>query len=347
MATAELTAKTEVGETALANLRSRMDVAVQLKEQYGGVTAITDAKSYEVVRVAIGEHRSLRVLVEKERKTLVDGAVKWQRDVNTVAKEITAEIEASEDRLKGIKQAVDDAKENERKAKAEGERLAMEAKVKAEREAEEKRLREAREAEEARLKALREETERQAAAIRAEREAFAKAKREAEEAQRVAKEAAEAQARAAQAEIDRKNAEERAKIEAEQAKLRAEKERLDRLEFERAAREQAEAEAKAKAEAARVEAERLKVEAEERAKLEAERAEALKPDREKIAAFAKKIRALKPPTCQTSEGAGVIVLAMSKLGSTAEYLEDFAVKPATPGALFGDATTSGPYAAKR
>lgn len=336
MATAELTAKTEVGETALANLRSRMDVAVQLKEQYGDVTAITDAKSYEVVRVAIGEHRSLRVLVEKERKTLVDGAVKWQRDVNTVAKEITAEIEASEDRLKAIKQAVDDAKENERKAKAE-----------AEREAEEKRLREAREAEEARLKALREETERQAAAIRAEREAFAKAKREAEEAQRVAKEAAEAQARAEQAKIDQKNAEERAKIEAEQAKLRAEKERLDRLEFERAAREQAEVEAKAKAEAARVEAERLKAEAEERAKLEAERAEALKPDREKIAAFAKKIRALKPPTCQTSEGTKVIVLAMAKIGETAEYLEDFGTEPATPGALFGESTTSGPYGAKR
>jgi DNA repair exonuclease SbcCD ATPase subunit len=335
MATAELT-KTEVGETALANLRSRMDVAMELARQYGSVTKIENPKDYELVRVAIGEHRTLRVAVEKERKTLVDGAVKWQRDVNTVAKEITAEIEASEERLKAIKQAVDDQKENERKAKAEAERLALEAKIKAEREAEEARLKAQREAEEAKLKADREEVERQAAAIRAEREAFAKAKREAEEEARKAREKVEADAREAQA-----------KIEAEQAKLRAEKERLDRLEFERQAREKAEAEAKAKAEADRIEAERQKAEAEEQAKRDAERAEALKPDKEKIAAFAKKIRALKPPTCQTEEGSKIIVLAMAKILETAEYLEDFATEPAPAGALFGEEQSTGPYGAKR
>ena len=345
MATAELT-KTEVGETALANLRSRMDVAIRLKEKYGDLTKIENAKDYELVRVAIGEHRTARVDLEKERKTLVEGAVRWQRDVNTVAREITDEIESSEERLKAIKQAVDEAKENERKAKAEAERLALEAKIKAEREAEEARLKAQREAEEAKLKADREEVERQAAAIRAEREAFAKAKREAEEEARKAKEKADAEAKAAQAEIDRKNAEERAKIEAEQAKLQAEKERLQRAEFERVARERAEAEAKAKAEADRLEAERRKAEAEERSRREAERAEALKPDREKIAAFAKKIRALKPPTCQTEEGTKVIVLAMAKILETAEYLEDFGTEPAPAGALFGE-MSQGPYAAKQ
>lgn len=346
MATAEL-ATTEVGETALANLRSRLDVAVQLKEQYGGVTKIENPKDYELVRVGIAEHRALRGLVEKERKTLVDGAVKWQRDVNTVAREITAEIEASEDRLKGIKQAVDDAKEAEKRAKAEAERKALEEKVRAEREAEEARLKAQREAEEARIKAERAEVERQAAEIRAEREAFLKAKREAEEAQRAAREKAEAEAREAQAKIDRQHAEERAKIEAEQAKLRAEKERLDRLEFERAAREKADADARAKAEADRLEAIRLKAEQEERDRLEAERREALKPDREKIGAFAKKLRALKPPTCQTKDGAGVIVLAMERILSVIEYLEDFATEPAPAGALFGENQTTGPYGAKR
>jgi hypothetical protein len=118
-------------------------------------------------------------------------------------------------------------------------------------------------------------------------------------------------------------------------------------EFERQAREKAEAEAKAKAEADRIEAERQKAEAEEQAKRDAERAEALKPDKEKIAAFAKKIRALKPPTCQTEEGSKIIVLAMAKILETAEYLEDFATEPVPAGALFGEEQPTGPYGDKR
>lgn len=59
-------------------------------------------------------------------------------------------------------------------------------------------------------------------------------------------------------------------------------------------------------------------------KAEAERQEALKPDKKKIAAFAKKIRTLKPPTCSTDNGSLAIILAMERITATVEFLEDFA-----------------------
>lgn len=283
--------QTEIGEQALADLRANKALAESLADRYGTVKAITNGKEYEAVRLAIADHRTLRLDIEKRRKELVDGALKWQREVNAVAKEITATIEASEDRLKAIKDAEDEKKERAKREKAEAERKALEEKIRAEREEKERQLAEAREA------------------IRLERERI-----EAENAER----------ERILAEREAEFAKERERVEAERRKLDQERLRLEREEVERQAKARAEEEAKARAEAQkRHDDERAKAEA-ERAKIEADRIEALKPDREKLLAFAKRIRATKAPTCQTQEATALVVIVMKRVLEAAEYLEDSA-----------------------
>jgi len=303
--------QTEIGEQALAELRANKALAESLADRYGTVKAITNGKEYEAVRLAIADHRTLRLDIEKRRKELVDGALKWQREVNAVAKEITQTIEASEDRLKAIKDAEDEKKERAKREKAEAERKALEEKIRAE-----------REAEEIRLKAEREEKERQLAeareAIRLERERI-----EAENAER----------ERILAEREAEFAKERERVEAERRKLDQERIRMEREEAERKAKARAEEEAKARAEAQKLQdEERAKAEA-ERERAEAERIEALKPDREKLLAFARRIRATKAPTCQTQEATALVVIVMKHVMEAAKYLEDSA------GALIPAATT--------
>lgn len=294
--------QTEIGEQALVDLRSNKALAADLAKKYGDVTAIGSTKEYELVRVAIGEHRTLRLDVEKRRKELVDGAVRWQRDVNAVAKEITQTIETSEDRLKAIKDAEDARKERAKREKAEAERKAIEDKLRAEAEAREAIAKAEREKKEKELEEAR-------AAIRAE-------------AERIERESAERERILAEREAE--FAAERARVEAERKKLEEERLRLEREEADRQARIREAKEAAAKAEAEKAMAALAEAQAAERAKLEAEMAEVTRPDREKLLAFAKRIRAMKAPVCQTEQASALVVLAMKRILETAEYIEDAA-----------------------
>jgi DNA repair exonuclease SbcCD ATPase subunit len=316
-------AQTEIGDQAIADFRQTESLISELSDRYGGLKPDTK-ENYELVRVGLGEMRALRVKIEARRKELKQSALDWGRKVDSVAGQLTKAIESFEHPLKRLKDAVDSQREAEKRAKEESARLALEAKIREQREAEEARLRAEREAEALRLAEERKQMEEQRKAFEAE-QAIRKAEHEKAMAEaRAERERIQAEHEARRREQEARIATEQAKIEAEQSRLRAEKDRLDRLEFERQAKEKAEKEARERAEFERVEAERKRIEEETRAKAEAERLEALKPDREKVLAFARKIRGLKPPTCQTEEGSKVLVLAMAKLVGTVEYLEDFA-----------------------
>jgi len=86
---------------------------------------ISDAKSYEAVRLALGEVRSKRTAVEKKRKELKARALGYGRRVDSEAKRITTLLLEIEEPLKEKKQAEDD-KQNEAKReteRAEAERV--------------------------------------------------------------------------------------------------------------------------------------------------------------------------------------------------------------------------------
>ena len=223
---------------------------------------------------AIAVCRSLRGEIEATRRQLKTGALEYGRRVDSVAKSLVALVEETEEPLKLAKAKVDEAKERERQAK-----------LRAEREAEEARLRAAREAEEARLRAEREAIEAERAALAAERAA-------AEEAARIERARVEAEQAAERARL----AAEREALDAErrkteQARLAAERQEAARLAAEEATRLAAE-----RAERQRIEAEEAAVrEAERQAEL-ARRREALRPDRERLAAYLDALLSVPVPT---------------------------------------------------
>jgi len=87
---------------------------------------ITDTKSYDVVKKAIAELRGWRVGVDKHRKELKADALAWGRLVQVEANRITTELKAIEDPLKERKQAVDDEKARVKAEKEEAERKRVE-----------------------------------------------------------------------------------------------------------------------------------------------------------------------------------------------------------------------------
>lgn len=302
------------------------------KAAYAALEATTP-KGYEEVRKAIGDLRTLRIAVEDRRKELKKDSLEFGRLVDGEAKRITALIEGIEEPLKLKKAVVDDEKERIRKEKEAAEKAALEAKVRAE-----------REAEEARLKAIRDEEERRLAeerkALEAEKARLAEEKRKADEAARIERERVEAEQKAERdrlaaerakveaeqkAERDRLAAEQR-KVEEERRRVQAEKDAADRAEFERQARIKAEAEAKAKAERDAREAEERRVAEEARKAAEAKRREEMRPDVEKVAAFADLIAAFVPPNVTSDECVNAVNLAMKRLAHTARELRDFAEK---------------------
>jgi len=234
---------------------------------------------------AIAVCRSLRGEIEATRRQLKTGALEYGRRVDSVAKSLVALVEETEEPLKLAKAKVDEAKERERQAKLRAEREAEEARLRAAREAEEARLRAAREAEEARLRAEREAIEAERAALAAERAA-------AEEAARIERARVEAEQAAERARL----AAEREALDAErrkteQARLAAERQEAARLAAEEATRLAAE-----RAERQRIEAEEAAVrEAERQAEL-ARRREALRPDRERLAAYLDALLSVPVPT---------------------------------------------------
>ena len=289
----------DVSEAAIATMKAR---CVSL--------SASTPKGYEEVRLAIADLRTTRVGIEKRRVELKADALAYGRLVDSEAKRYTALLLEIEEPLSQQKAAVDDAKARV-KAEAEAARQReLEAKIRSERDAEEARLRTIREAEEARLSEER-------ASLEAERQRLAAERKQAADAARVQRETAEA---ALKVERDRLAAEQRAveaqqraereAIEAERRAVAAAREKAERVEFERQAKIQAEAEAVAKAERDRLAA------AEQQAKLDA-----LRPDIEKVRAFAQAIRDLPAPKPRTAAGKAMVLDGVMALQAVAAQLE--------------------------
>ncbi len=298
-------------ERALSHLQKTTDSLVQhfvaaatieaKRAEYAALSADSPA-GYESVRVAIAHCRTTRVGIEKKRKELKADSLKYGRQVDRVAWELTSLIEDLEAPLKAKKAVIDDEKTRAKLEAEAARKRAIEETIRAEREAEEARQREEREAEEARLRAEREAEEER---LREEREKFAEERRIAQEAQRVERERLEAEEARLRAE--------REKIEAARREVEAAREKASREEFERQAKILAEEEARTWAEAERIAAEEARVAEAERKARAAERLEALRSDQEKVAGFANAILAIMPPEVSDPEVGRLLVDARDTL----------------------------------
>lgn len=294
-----------------------------------------DHKGYKQVREARITIKNARVAVEKDAKALRENAVKFQKAVITREKELIAivasaesNLEKEEDRYNEAVEQIRIAKEREENARIQARVDALakfnygldlyEAKIMEEEnfqallghaEAEylkEQEALESKRLEDERIK--REEEER----LQREREELAK--------QRAEQEAREAEIRASREKLERdqKEREEfmRKQQEEKEAWLKADREKLEaeRRQFQ----EQKEREELQKKLA---EENRLFAEAEARREKErAERLEALKPDKEKLLAFAKHVADLVPPTIHDQEAGEVLGYAVAKLLHVKNYI---------------------------
>lgn len=325
----------DVTEAAIAELASK----------YAGLK-IVDPASYEHVRVALGDVRTKRIGVEKRRKELKADALEYGRKVDARAKELTESLLAIENPLQDEKDKADVEKEKARqeKARKEKERVdGIRAKItgislalidtqgKTSTEIENMiRVLSARmvteeEFQEFQVEALKTQAESLGALNRAKENRVkweqeeAKRKEEVERLDKIRKEQETerkrlAEARKAEEEKSRREREalevERRKIEAEKKALedakKAEQDRKNQEALERQlaenARIKAEADAKAKVE-------REAKEAEEKAQREAEekaRREKLRPDKEKLLAFADVLVSLKAPHMDSEKGQTIL-----------------------------------------
>lgn len=295
---------------------SPSDAAIaEAREKFGGLTCETPAK-YKETTEAIAVLRGWRVAVEKKRVALKADALAWGRKVDGEARRITGLIEEIETPLKARKQEVDDAKERAKREAEEAARLAEENRIKAE-----------RVAEEARLQAIRDELAAKQAAIDAQQAKIDEANREAEaklkaEAERQREEAERKAAKiAAEQKIEADRLEkQRQELAAKEAAIEAARKAAEAAEAARLLKERLEKEAiekaAAKAEADRQLAEKRRLAAE----AEAARLEAMKPDVEKLHAFAKAIESLAPPVLKTDEGKFALQTAIQRLHYTAAEL---------------------------
>ena len=236
--------------------------------------------------------------------------------------ELLADKKAAFERSITEKKAAEEEAERVRQAEAAQKKLEQE-KLEAERVA----LEEAREA----LRVQQQEAERQAAAQRAEmaRQQAEAEERAAEQRRAIAKEQAEAEKLAAeqrsaiakeQAEAERVAAAQRDELARQQREIEAEREKIeaDKREALRLAEEEAERVAAA---------ERMKQEAldrEARAAEEAAIAEAVKPDGEKLAAFASKLSKMKLPAMTSEHSQAAWVDAQSSIDWAVQRLTDIA-----------------------
>lgn len=280
-----------------------------LAREFAGVTFDTP-KSYEQGRRAIARCRELRVAVEKRRKELKAESLEYGRKVDAVAKRYTEALESIEAPMLAAKAVVDAEKERVKREAELAERARIEAELQAKREAEEAKLRAEREAEEQRIAEERRKLDEERAQLEAERQ-----KRE--ETDRVARAKADAEAKAERDQI----AAERARLDEERAEIERRRVESDRAEAERQATIRAEQEAKERAErlaieakareAERLEAERRIHEEEDKARA---RVEALRPDAEKLAAYASALVAVERPTLATEDGQAALSELVRALG---------------------------------
>lgn len=275
----------------------------KLRERAVGV-AFNNREGYEIGRVLIADCRNLRAKVEARRKELKAESLEYGRKVDAVAKQLETALASIEEPLKLAKKAIDDEAERIKREKAEAEEAARKAEYERQRAEAEAKAKAEREAEEARLAEERRKQAEERAALEAERRAFE------EQRAKAAKEEAERQAS------------ERAKIEEERRKVEAERARLAAEEATRQAAARAEQEARDRIERERLEAERREVEAAELAK----RREALKPDVDKVHAFAATLKQIEGPKVKSIVAKRAIEVAMQHIADAAAHLQDFSAE---------------------
>ncbi|MEP6653624.1 MAG: hypothetical protein ABJA82_09715 [Myxococcales bacterium] len=279
---------------------TQSDIAA-VRAQYGGLAANTP-EGYEAVRLAIAHVRTTRTAVEKRRVDLKASALSFGRKVDAVAKALTDQLLEIEEPLKAKKAEVDDAKAKAAAEKEAARVAEIEAKLTAERALKEAEERAAREAEDQRLREER-------ARLDAERAKLEEDRRAAEEVERQRQQAARA---------------EREAIEAERRKVEMDRQATERAEFERQAKVDAELRAAEKAERDRRAAEEKRIADAEQAEADRRRLEALRPDVEKINAYAAALRALEAPQLASRTATAALAVAMEDVLGVAASLEAFA-----------------------
>lgn len=293
----------------------------------------TNSKGYEEGRKAIRELVGLRSAIEDRRKELKKESLEFGRFVDSEAKRWTLLIESIEEPLKLKKAVIDEEKDRIRREKEAAEKARIEAEERAKREAEEARQKAIRDEEEKRLAEERKRLEVEAArlaeerrqaeeAVRVERERLAAERAKMEAEQKAEKERQEVIRRAEEEKLD----EARRAIESERRRVNAERQAQERAEFERQTRIKAEQEAKAKAEREAREAEERRIAEAERKEADRKRMEALRPDLDKVAAFADLIAAIQPPSVGSEQSRAVVELAMKRLTHTAGELKSFVLR---------------------
>lgn len=125
MSTETLELIPEVVDDKLAPITKVRSEIIRMRNDYSGLTIkdVSDKKGADAVSTARKEVKSLRVSVDKERKALVEDALRWQQQVNKVAGEITSELKEIETGLEEKEDAYFAEKE---RVKQEAERLRRE-----------------------------------------------------------------------------------------------------------------------------------------------------------------------------------------------------------------------------
>jgi hypothetical protein len=303
-----------------------------LKEKYGHLKADTP-QGYDDVSRALRLVVGARTSIEARRKELKADSLAWGRKVDATAGKLFDLIAQVEAPLRAEKDRVDAEKEAKARAIVEAEKARVAELERQVREKEEAERKAARDAEEARLKAARDAEEARQAVERkllAEEAAKLAEERRAHEAER---QTAAARFNAEQAAIAKAQREAQEKIDAERRKLAEEKERLDRIEFERVAKEKAIEKARLEveretaigiAEAERHNQERRAREVEEKA--EAARMEAAKPDVAKIREFGAQLNLIHRPGLHHKEASDFMDLIMKDLAHIAEFCKAYKFK---------------------
>lgn len=309
----------------LVILEKRQENLITLASKYKGlkIADINDREGLKRVTEARKILKAERVQIEKDAKELREGALRFQRAVIAKEKELIGLISPTEEELLQEEKRIENLKEQLRieEERRENERIQnrisrlakfnyaidlYDVTVMPEDKFNELLTNvEIQFKEELARKAA--EREREEAAKREEEERL---KREREE---LAKQRAEQEAR--ERELQRQEQERQAKIKAEQerfrkeeeerqAKIRAEREAFEAEKREFEAKVRKEREAKEAEERAAAEKKRLEDEAKERehrAKVEAERQAALKPDKDKIQAYAFRLNDVDHPIVSSKE----------------------------------------------
>jgi hypothetical protein len=325
--------KNNVTEQVLAELQSLKSLTIK---------DVNDKEGYKKVYDARIQCKNTRVLAVKICKKGREEAIEEQRRWIAKEKEVVGKIEDVEAFLQAEQDRIDLEKEKIRQEEERKEQARIQARVDAlakfnyaadiyelkimeeeqfksllihaenEYNKEQERLAEIerqKKEEEERLKriAAEQEAERkrldeQAAAIRAEQERIAREQEEREAAIRAEREKIEAEKRAIE-EAKRREAEEKKRHE-----------EIEQARKEAAERARIEAESKAKREAEE------RAEAERKVKAELERQEALRPDKEKLIAFAGTITSLTPPELKSKEANKVMYEASVMIQKVTDFI---------------------------